>query len=105
MRTLVTQMARLRPVRYEARWRADYPAAMGVSHCGVCLVLACSLASNLCRKHSNDPERHRVNNHDFIVVDEYPVPAEPWVDAHHVFRNGGQPHTSRNHGVHTDVRV
>src|SRR5215469_18085025 len=72
---------------------------MGCSHCGV------SHESNLRGKHSNDPERHRINNHDFIVVDENPVPTELRVTAHYVFRNGGQPHTSGNHGVHTEIHV
>jgi len=41
------------------------------------------------RKYRNDPKRRRVDDDDFIAIDEDAVPAEPWVHTRHLSPESG----------------
>ena len=57
------------------------------------------------RKHRNDPEGGRFDNHDLVLDDEYPVPAEARKDAHDLLWDADKPHVPWDHRAHAYVEV
>src|SRR3954469_16321366 len=57
------------------------------------------------RKHCHDPERHWIDDDDFIPNDNDAVPAEPRIDTHDLFWDGDEAYATRHHRADAKINV